>query len=398
MEYESSLETAARLNVSSRAVQKWAKEGKIPGAKQVGRIWMIPKGAVVEKNGKENAKENRYNRRIMPLSESDFKAGHCIEYIENMQDELERNIAWGEYYYFTGQPEKAVQTVEGYLDSEDMATALSASLIYTFASLAVGGEGKKTYLAQRGREYTAFYVKKILTGDYSDEMKAAAVFIANCGSVLLHIPSSERTEIPPVDDIIRYLPRGLKLYGAYVMAHDAYLKHNYERSFGIAETALAFCSEEFVIGRIYIKTIMAMDLANMKKTEEAKEIFMAAWELAEKDGLIECFAEHHGLLHGLVEVCLKKKDAVAYKQVVSTAVAFSRGWIKLHKAETSRVIADNLTTIEFSIAMLYNRGWSIKEIAAHMDMAERTIKHHISIIYEKLGISSRVELEQYMLI
>ena len=47
--------------------------------------------------------------------------------------------------------------------------------------------------------------------------------------------------------------------------------------------------------------------------------------------------------------------------------------------------------------MLYNRNWRIKEIAFHLEMSERTVKNHLSTIYEKLDISSRKELRQYML-
>lgn len=47
--------------------------------------------------------------------------------------------------------------------------------------------------------------------------------------------------------------------------------------------------------------------------------------------------------------------------------------------------------------MLYNRKWTIKEIAHHMQVSERTVKKHLDVIYDKLNIHSRQELEQYML-
>lgn len=42
MEFESVEQTAKRLQVTTRTVQKWAKDGKIPGACQMGRAWLIP--------------------------------------------------------------------------------------------------------------------------------------------------------------------------------------------------------------------------------------------------------------------------------------------------------------------------------------------------------------------
>ena len=50
-----------------------------------------------------------------------------------------------------------------------------------------------------------------------------------------------------------------------------------------------------------------------------------------------------------------------------------------------------------TIAMLYNRGWTAKEIAAYMNLSPRTITNTIQVIYQKLGISSKRELGQFML-
>ena len=60
-------------------------------------------------------------------------------------------------------------------------------------------------------------------------------------------------------------------------------------------------------------------------------------------------------------------------------------------------IADNLTTTEFTIAMLANRGWTNAEIADYMDMTLRTVKQHLSSIFNKLNIDSRGQLKAYML-
>ena len=46
--------------------------------------------------------------------------------------------------------------------------------------------------------------------------------------------------------------------------------------------------------------------------------------------------------------------------------------------------------------MMYHKAWSIKEIAANMEISERMVKHHLSMVYEKLGVSSRDELSEYM--
>ena len=53
--------------------------------------------------------------------------------------------------------------------------------------------------------------------------------------------------------------------------------------------------------------------------------------------------------------------------------------------------------MEFTIAMLYNRGWKIHEIAEHLELFVRTVNRHIASIYEKLGIHDRDMLDRFML-
>lgn len=48
MKFETVVQAAARLGVTVRAIQKWAKEGKLKGAQKVGRDWMIPVDSIVK--------------------------------------------------------------------------------------------------------------------------------------------------------------------------------------------------------------------------------------------------------------------------------------------------------------------------------------------------------------
>lgn len=397
MEFESSQAAAIRLNVNVRTVQKWAKEGKIPRAKQVGRTWMIPtniqgptENALPSLNESEIKKKRDH---ITSLLNSSFVPGHCWEYIESIPDDDERTIVMGEYYYYSGQSEKAVELVEEYLEHEDMILALFACKVYILATLGLGGEGKKTHLTHRCMDYTKNYVGDILNSECDSETRAAAIFIMRNIAVLLHIPT---TNIPPLEEELAYLPDGIKLFGTYILAHEAYLMKEYERSLGIAQTALLFIKETYPMAEMYLNLIVSVNLIILRRSKEAKKYFEQAWQLARQDKLIQSFAEHHGILHGMIELCMKKQWPDDFKKITGEAKYFNKGWVKIHNYETGRLVTDRLTTTEFSIAMLYNKGWSVKEISAHIEMSERSIKHHISVIYEKLGISSRNELTDFM--
>ena len=42
---------------------------------------------------------------------------------------------------------------------------------------------------------------------------------------------------------------------------------------------------------------------------------MKGWNLAEKDNFIEPFIEHHGLLRGLLEACIRKSNPDMYRRI-----------------------------------------------------------------------------------
>lgn len=385
MKYETVKEAAERLGVTARTVQKWAAAGKIPGAMKVGRDWQIP----VQKE--EGAKKCTGRKHIpMPLLNSAFPPGQCTRYIEKMEDEDERNIAWAEYYYFSGQAEKAAEAVELYLNSPDDALRYSAAWIYAFSNLTCD----KTALTK----YAIGIIKKDLQEQAGEEglpvQRAIRVFTYTAATVLLHLTMGD---VELLEGYLKYLPGGLKMFGGYVLAHKAYLEKNYERTLAIADMTLALSDAVYPIPATYIYNMEAMAMMNLMRVEEAKKYFMKAWEYARQDQLIEVFAEHHGLLQGMVEVCLKEKEPESFQKITDIVYKFSAGWRKVHKIAEHREIADNLSTTEFTVAMLYNRKWTIKEIAHHMQVSERTVKKHLDVIYDKLNIHSRQELEQYML-
>ena len=66
-------------------------------------------------------------------------------------------------------------------------------------------------------------------------------------------------------------------------------------------------------------------------------------------------------------------------------------------AESRRATAgDDLTERERTIAELVAQGRTNKQVAAAMFLSEKTIEHHLSRAYAKLGVRSRVELTARM--
>lgn len=399
MDYITVQQAAEKWNISPRLVQQYCADGRIPGAQKFGTAWAIPASAQKPADPrKEKAAPTSITAPLeeapshpipMPLLNGPFLPGHCKEYVESIPDAQLRDIAWAEYYYFSGQPEEAARIAELYLSYEELSLRLSACLIYTYANLSIGQ-------IQRAK-HTLTQIQNTLTAEETlpPQLQSVAVFAITTASVLLHLPLPQGLHSLP--EHIRLLPPGLRMFALYVQAHQTYLEGDYGKSIGIVETAFALEGQRYPIPSIYLHLVAVMDYMSLKQPEHAQAHLLAAWKLAQPDDLIEGFGEHHGLLGGMLEAVLKKDWPEDFRRIIAITYRFSAGWRKVHNPETGHPVADNLTTTEFAAAMLAARGWTNQEIAGHLGISPNTVKQYISTALQKLNIKQRKDLKQYML-
>ena len=126
-----------------------------------------------------------------------------------------------------------------------------------------------------------------------------------------------------------------------------------------------------------------MDYMNLRKKEEAEKHMLAAWELARPDDLIEGLGEHHGLLGGMLEAVIKPGWPEDFKRIIDITYRFSAGWRRVHNPDTGHDVADNLTTTEFTVAMLAARGMD--------ESGDRATHEHIPAYGQEPHIDSYAE-------
>ncbi len=414
MKYISVKEAAEKWGVSQNYVQRVCMNGRIEGAAKISGIWAVPVDAkkpgdmrktsekntnenkseskekqVIENLSEKNAEASENMRVIMPLMNTPYKLGSALDFAKAIEDEGMRNIAIAEYYYFSGHASKASDIVEPYLIDSDLALQLSACLIYAYSNLALDR-------IPRARQAMA---QIRLTADSPEEnnplYKAFAACIATAAGVLLHLPVPN--DIGSIKSVLPMMPTGIRLFALYIEAHGKYLNKHYGSCIAIAETALALEEKLYPIPSIYLHLVAAMGYINIKETQQAKEHLLEAWKIAQPDDMIEAFGEHHGLLGGVLESVMKKDYPKDFKRIINITYSFSAGWRKIHNPETGHYVADDLTTTEFTVAMLAAKGWSNKEIAIHLQVSVNTIGKQITNILQKLGISQRADLSEFML-
>lgn len=291
---------------------------------------------------------------VLPLLNSSFEPGMAREVVEGFVDVDLRNIARAELFYFTGQAEECCEITRGYLSSRVIELKLSACILYGYSNLSLG----------------------------------------NVAAVLLHLPTDG---MPAFGEYSRMLPEGLRLFATYVMAHHTYLNGEIWSAYGMGKAALFMADRSYPISMTYIHCMMAVCAINRKHKQEAQEEMLRSWELAKMDGFLEPFIEHHGLLRGLIEACIRNRDPEAYQRITEGVISFSRGWMALHNPENRRKVTGELSTMEFSIAMLASGGWTNKEIGEHLGISINTVKHYLTDIFCKLNVKKRDELKKFML-
>ncbi|MCD8119582.1 MAG: helix-turn-helix transcriptional regulator [Lachnospiraceae bacterium] len=330
---------------------------------------------------------------LMPLLGSVYVPGHCLETAQAMKDKKEREIALGEYYYFSGHPEEAAARTEKFLTEPNLGIRLSACFVYGYANLTMNRIPNSRYALDQ--------IRMAISGlgeGTSPQERNMALFISRSAATLLHLPLDGGTEHEQTESVnLNLLPPGLRLFACYVRAHQAYLKQDYSRSIGIIDTAIELTPQVCPISLIYLHLAATMDYMSLKQPEQAKEHLLKAWDLARPDNLLEPFGEHHGLLGGSLEGVIKKDWPEEFRRMIDITYGFSAGWRKIHNPDTGDEVADNLTTTEFAIAMLASRNWTNQEIAAHMGLSANTVKWDISVILHKLGLAKRSDLKKKML-
>jgi len=319
------------------------------------------------------------------FGESFLDSGSSDEKAAMLSDEEKHTISKMVHFFLQARYDKASAEAERCLSSPHPEIRIFALLAHAVSNVA-----QNNIEVARKNFQTLQQEAKYPENERSAALNDVYRFIL---SVFFHL-GDDITPIPPEN--LFHCSEGTRLYTMYARSYSLYLKQEYAQALGVAETALIIATDRHPIISLYLNVTASMAAINLSQFEQADRFFLKALEIAKPDGYIQPFIGHHGPLQGLVEKHIRDKEPELYKMIAENVVRFRHGWTEVHNPQSSNKVTTLLTPYEFAIAMMAAKGKSNQEIADYFYISINTVKSHLSVVYQKLGITKRSELEKYL--
>ncbi len=394
MEYISAMEASEKWGVSLRQVQRLLAANRIPRAKKYGRSWMIPGNA-------EKPADPRREKKP-PGQSLSSELAHMIEatsvpmpshnpdaILKIVKEEKPRLQYEGELAYLRGDFARAMccyDKTEG-----DEAARLRASLVAVASAISLGDY--PVYL-----KIEAYLKSYVAAGRCSDSSAIAELALASV-AVSVAAPNMVPTWLSE-GDFSASLAQVKPTYILYLRAKYFMCIGKYEITLAVAQTALTFCAPErgITFSEIYLRVVCALACHCLGRENEAKRWLLEAMRIALPHGFITPFAENVSDFGGLVEQCLEEAFPDCFDAVIRQWECTVKNWITFHNHFTKDNITLILSLREYHLAQLVARRIPYAKIARQFNISVGRLKNIMLEIYEKLFISSRDELTQYVLV
>ena len=418
MEYIKASEAAERFGISVHRVQELCKNGKIEGAVRFGRDWMIPKNAQKPADGRKKNNETGgaavdFGKLNMPMPrKSPFlhmtdlyhtpgRAEECIEALSDNPEAQALLRAW--ICYARGDIDEACKQAEKFLEIHS-------------GFYAIVGAGKLLALCSTWRgdinmwnEAKRHICEAPIKDD--DDTEILSLAIAAVNSVLF-----DNKDYPEWFDRGNFekLPAD-----AHPAAKIYYARYLYMAAYNIATKQFEFeglkdlalmkiipntiepmisqaVVDRTVVPEIHLRLTCAAAYHNSGDDKHAIEHIDKAIALCIPDKLYGVLTAYWRMLDRLLEERLQLAGGDILERVKELYSVYLVGWSKLSGIVRNKVLACNLTAREREVAKLASFGFTTKEIASTLYIAESTVKQTVLRVVQKTGVKDRSDFSSIL--
>lgn len=394
-------QAAEKWGVTPRRVQELCKEGKIKGAQRWERTWMIPAHAVLPSTAKGDVPHMPMPKKSPFLDMTNIynTAGDAdgrAAMLENNPEAfalLEAQLA-----YRRGEIYKVYDHARYFLSAHS-------------GFYAILGGGMLLALCAIWRGDMELWVeakRHICSAPCESEVQRDMISLA-----LAIVDSS----VYDNKDYPEWFKRGnfeVLPPDAHPAAKVFYTKYLYMSAFGIASKQIDYegiqglalmrlipktiepmisqaVVDKTILPEIFLRLSCAVAYYNSGDREHAIVHMDKAIALALADRLYGVLVEYVRHFDGLLEERVALVDPSAVENIKELYGVYSVGWSKLSGAVRNRNIAANLTAREREVAKLVTFGFTSKEIASMLYIAESTVKQTVLRVVQKTGVKDRSE-------
>lgn len=414
MTYLTAAQTAEKWNISLRRVQDLCRMDRIPGARRMGRDWMIPADAKRPPDGR-------------------CKAAQASEPPEGHAPLLRRSpiLLMTDLYHAPGAADACIVAVDAYPESQAL---MKAELAYIRGQIDEVYRHAREILDSRSGFYAVLAGGMLLAmvamwkGDIKLWNEAHGHFFdAPCENdtdrdiVALAVASTD-IDIRDTNKFPDWFARGCfdKLpRDSHPAARVYYMKHllifAQECAMGnlkpkdmgrmgpmkmlpyIMEPMISqMMADKIVLAEIYLRLLIAVAYHQSGDDTRGGEHLDKAIRLCLADGLYGTLVEHRRQLGLFLDDHLARIDPQALKKVKTMHKQLQSGWTKLHNAVLDREVQESLTVREREVARLAAYGLTNQEIAGQLSVSTHTVRSLLDSARDKIGSDRRMDLALYI--
>ena len=395
-------QAAEKWGISPRRVQMLCKEGAISGATLWHRAWMIPDDATLPKKGSYAHLTQPMPRKSPFLHMTNLynTPGSADDVVRELGDNREAQALFAaQIAHLRGEADRVYEHARFFLSSHSGPNAvLGGGFLLALCAVWRGD-------INMWNEAKKHICEMPCKTDADRDILSLAVAAAD-------------SEVCEVKDFPEWFTRGcfdILPADSHPAAKVYYIKYLNIAAYAIASKqldvegvkGLAFMRmvpftiepmitqamvDRTVIPEIHLRLLCAVAYHNSGDDLHATEHIDKAIALALPDKLYAIFMEYWRTLDRLLSDRIEIADPDALKQIKEMYKKYIVNWAKISGIVRNRTVAANLTVREREIAKLSAFGFTIKEIAARLHIAESTVKQTIFNVVQKTGISDRSEI------
>ncbi len=381
MEYITPKQCSEQWGISTRAIQNLCSMGKISGAKQVGKMWLIPFNATKPIDGR--TKKGKHNKLIENYRFPLFIFSDLYSSTNVLTDE-EDNLRYAQILYLEAKYEDSLILCQQIINSTmELHVKFGAyvTIAYNTMLLQLAGEFNSTIQILNKLIDNAIYNKE----DYK-LIYAGLIYHLSWDSK--HLPEINIDElsyqslayyqyIMTLSNIINMMPLSKQTVGILsTLNKSSYINK-------IEPLNIMF---DFLLAFIYLKD---------GNKNECTKLIKTVCDVCIKNNWNNYFSKFYAMLSSMIDNYVYRINAPLLKEIKKLTNSSVLSWRIISKAYNGGTTLDNIPIDLFDIMILIARNKSNKEISSIKNLSDEIIKSKIDDLMKITNSETRKDLIAY---